>query len=173
MPEPPVDWIIQRLDRSHDRSSFDCGTAELNEWLRRFAGQYERRDLTRTFVAVREGSSSVLGYYALSNHRVRYDALPEEQAKGLPTIDIPVVLLGRLAVDKGLQGRGLGAYLLIDVLRRANRLSEQIGIRAVEVDAIDENARQFYLKFGFVPLLDDPRHLFLPMAVVRALDLPQ
>ena len=115
----------------------------------------------------------MLGYYALSNHRVRYDALPEEQAKGLPTIDIPVVLLGRLAVDKGLQGRGLGAYLLIDVLRRANRLSEQIGIRAVEVDAIDENARQFYLKFGFVPLLDDPRHLFLPMAVVRALDLPQ
>ena len=123
-------------------------------------------------MAVREGDPRVLGYYAISNHLVRYDALPEDQAKGLPTIDIPVALLGRLAVDKAAQGQGLGQHLLIDALRRAAHISRHIGIRAVEVQAIDEAARRFYLKFGFVSLLDDQRHLLLPMQVVRKLELP-
>ena len=172
MPEPSPSWIIQRLDKSHDRTSFDCGKPELNDWLQQRAGQYERRDLARTYVAVRENDPRVLGYYAISNHLVRYDALPEDQAKGLPTIDIPVVLLGRLAVDKAVLGQGLGAHLLMDALRRAAHISEHIGIRAVEVDAIDDDARQFYLKFGFVSLLDDQHHLFLPMQVIRKLELP-
>ena len=172
MPDQPPAWIIWRLDTSHDRASFDCGKSELNDWLQRLAGQYERRDLARTYVAVQEDNPRVLGYYAISNHLVRYDALPEEQAKGLPTIDIPVVLLGRLAVDKAAQGQGLGQHLLIDALRRAAHISEHIGVRAVEVDAIDDGARQFYLKFGFLPLLDDQRHLFLPMPVIRKLELP-
>jgi len=172
VPDRPPTWIIRRLDKSHDRASFDCGTPELNDWLQRLAGQYERRDLARVYVAVRENDLRVAGYYAISNHLVRYDGLPEDQAKGLPTIDIPVVLLGRLAVDKTLQGQGLGAHLLIDALRRAAHVSEHIGIRAVEVDAIDEKARQFYLKHGFVSLLDDQRHLFLPIQMIRKLDLP-
>ena len=172
MPDQPSVWIIQRLDKSHDRASFDCGKPELNDWLQRLAGQYERRDLARIYVAVRKGDPRVLGYYAISNHLVRYDALPEDQAKGLPTIDIPVVLLGRLAVDQSVQGQRLGEHLLIDVLRRANHISQHIGIRAVEVDAIDEAARQFYLKYGFVSLLDDQQHLFLPIQVIRKLELP-
>jgi len=173
VPERPPTWVIQRLAPSHDRSSFDCGKPELNDWLHRRAGQYERRDLARVYVAVRGDDPRVAGYYALSNHLVRYDALPEAQAKGLPTIDIPVVLLGRLAVDTAAQGQGLGAHLLIDALRRADHISEHIGIRAVEVDVIDETARQFYLRFGFVPLLDDRQHLFLPMQVIRKLELPR
>ena len=136
------------------------------------AGQHERRDLSRTYVAVQSGESKVIGYYALSNHQVSYKSLPEEQAKGLPAIDIPVVLLGRLAVDKSVQGQGLGAYLLIDALRRANHISHHIGVRAVEVHAIDEDARRFYLKYGFVSLSDDKFHLFLPMQVIRKLNLP-
>lgn len=123
-------------------------------------------------MAVREGDPRALGYYAISNHLVRYDALPEEQAKGLPTIDIPVVLLGRLAVDKMAHGQGLGAHLLIDAVRRAAHISEHIGVRAVEVDALDETARQIYLKYGFVPLADDQQHLFLPIQVIRKLELP-
>ena len=173
MPEPIEHaWKVQRLGGGHDRASFDCGKPPLNEWLQRFAGQYERRDLARTYVAVREGDPRVLGYYAISHHLVRYDALPEEQAKGLPTIDIPVVLLGRLAVDKTVQGQGLGQHLLIDALRRVAYLSEHIGVRAVEVDAIDDDARQFYLKFGFVSLLGGQQYLFLPMQVIRKLELP-
>jgi len=160
------------LDKSHQRASFDCGKTSLNEWLQRFAGQYQRRDLARTYVAVRESDPRVVGYYALANHRVCYDALPKDQAQCLPSIDIPVVLLARLAVDKTTQGQGLGQHLLIDALRRVVHISASIGVRAVEVDAIDDHARQFYLKFGFVPLLDDQQHLFLPMPVVRKLDLP-
>lgn len=167
----PRAWKIERL-AAHDRGSFDCGKPSLNQWLRQCAGQYERRDLARTYVAVGEGDPRVLGYYAVSNHVVRYEASPKEQARSLPTIDIPVVLLGRFAVDKIAQGQGLGQYLLIDALRRADHISQHIGIRAVEVDALDEDACRFYLKFGFAPLLDDLHHLFLPIQVVRRLALP-
>jgi GNAT superfamily N-acetyltransferase len=82
-----------------------------------------------------------------------------------------VVLLGRLAVDQSIQKQGLGSLLLVDALRRSLDISAQVGIRAVEVDALDENARKFYLAFGFRPLIDDPRHLFLPMHEIRALKL--
>jgi GNAT superfamily N-acetyltransferase len=165
-------WVIQRLDRSHDRAQFDCGASSLNHWLQKLASQHERRDLARTYVAVIPDSPHVLGYYAISNHRVSYAALPEDQARGLPQIDVPVVLLGRLAVDRSTHGQGLGAFLLLDALRRARHIADQIGVRAVEVDAIDDAARQFYLKYGFIPLLDEPRHLFLPMQVIRRLNLP-
>ncbi len=165
-------WEIHRLAAGHDRTEFDCGQPVLNEWLKHRAGQFERRDLNRTFVAVHSGQACVVGFYALTSHRVSYDCLPTDEAKGLPRIDVPVVLLGRLAVDKGEQGQGLGAYLLVDALRRSQHLADQIGIRAVEVDAIDDAARHFYLKYGFIALLDDPNHLFLPMASIRHLKLP-
>jgi predicted GNAT family N-acyltransferase len=169
---PQNSWDIQRFNKSHDRVSFDCGNPPLNQWLQQFASQYERRDLARTYVAVHPGEVKVLGYYAISNHQVSYKSLPKEQAKGLPTIDIPVVLLGRLAVNKTVQGQRLGEYLLIDALRRTDHISQHIGVRAVEVDAIDDAARQFYLKYGFVSLRDDKQHLFLSMQIVRQLKLP-
>ena len=169
---PATDWLIERLARRHDRTAFACGQAALDDWLKLRASQYEKKDLARTYVAVRQGESAVLGYYAIATHRVGYEVLPEEQAKGLPRIDVPVLLLGRLAVDRTVQGQGLGALLLVDALRRAQHLAEAVGIRAVEVDAIDEEARRFYVKYGFVPLADDPNHLFLPMQVIRKLGLP-
>jgi GNAT superfamily N-acetyltransferase len=169
---PSTFWVVQRLDKQHDRTAFDCGNAPLNQWIQRLAGQYERRDLARTYVAVRTGEASVLGYYAISSHRVCFDALLDEHAKGLPALDVPVLLLGRLAVDRNSQGCGLGEHLLMDALRRAEYLSQHVGIRAVEVDAIDEDARRFYLKYGFDALHDDRRHLFLPMQVIRQLHLP-
>jgi GNAT superfamily N-acetyltransferase len=143
----------------------------LDDWLKQRAGQFDRRDLARTYVVVRSGEPKVLGYYAISTHGVRREDLPDDQAKGLPRIDVPVVLLGRLAVDRSAQGCGLGSLLMIDALRRIELLAEQVGIRTVEVDAIDDAARNFYLKFGFVPLLDDPHHLFLPMSALRQLGL--
>ncbi len=164
-------WTIRRLDKTHDRAVFDCGESVLNEWLKDRAGQFDRRDLSRTFVATRENELVVVGYYAISSHRVVYDVLPDSEAKGLPHLDIPVVLIGRLAVDRSVQGQGLGSLLLVDALRRSANTSLQLGIRAVEVDAIDDTARSFYLKFGFRPLLDDPRHLFMPMHEIRNLRL--
>jgi GNAT superfamily N-acetyltransferase len=165
-------WTIQRLDREHDRAQFDSGVPSLNDWLQKLASQHERRDLARTYVAVPPNDKRVLGYYALANHRVSYEALPDDEAKGLPRVDVPVILLARLAVDQSAQGQGLGELLLIDALRRAAQIAEEVGVRAVEVDAIDGSAKNFYMKYGFVPLLDDPRHLFLPMQVIRKLRLP-
>jgi GNAT superfamily N-acetyltransferase len=166
-----ANWMIRRLDKSHDRSAFDCGQPILNEWLKDRAGQFDRRDLSRTFVATRPDELLVLGYYAISTHRVVHEVLPAAEAQGLPRLDVPVVLIGRLAITQSAQGQGLGAMLLVDALRRALRISDQVGIRAVTVDAIDDAARNFYLKFGFRSLLDDPRHLFLPMHEIRKLKL--
>jgi len=166
-------WRIERFDKQiHDRSGFDCGVESLNDWLQTKLSQYEKRDLARTYVIVTEHQNSIRGYYALSNHSVVFDAVTEDQSKGLPRMDVPVVLIGRLAIDQSVQGQGLGEVLLIDALRRCQHVADEVGIRAVEVDAINESARQFYLKYGFVPLQDDPRHLFLPMSVIRKLKLP-
>jgi GNAT superfamily N-acetyltransferase len=169
---PEASWIVERLDGRHDRKSFDCGNPLLSHWLRTQASQYEKKDLARTYVAVSEGQFLVVGYYAISSHRVSFDVLPEELAKGLPRISIPVILLGRLAVDLKAQKRGLGGHLLVDALRRAQHISEQIGARAVEVDAVDDDAREFYLHFGFQSLLDDARHLYISMRKIRKLNLP-
>jgi len=148
---PEIPWVIARLGAEHDRGSFHCGYAALDDWLKQRAGQFDRRDLARTYVAARSGESKVVGYYAIATHGVRREDLPDDQAKGLPRVDIPVVLLGRLAVDRSAQGCGLGSLLLLDALRRIELLAEQVGIRAVEVDAIDDAARNFYVKFGLLP----------------------
>ncbi|HQU44029.1 MAG: hypothetical protein B7Z73_05040 [Planctomycetia bacterium 21-64-5] len=167
-------WTIEPLDRKrHDRRSFDCGHDELNDWLANFAGQYEERDLARTYVATLPDDSSVVGYYSVCSRHVRFECLPVAEAKGLPRHQhVPVVLIGKLAVSKSVQGQGLGTILLFDALRLAEHVSQQIGARAVEVDAIDDAARQFYLKSGFVPLADDPHHLFMSMRFIRKMNLP-
>ncbi|MFO0912054.1 MAG: GNAT family N-acetyltransferase [Pirellulales bacterium] len=166
-----ADWTIRRLDKDHVRLAFDCGQPMLSDWLKDRAVQFDRRDLSRTFVATRPDEVVVVGYYAISTHRVVFDALPGAESKGLPRLDVPVVLIGRLAVDQSVQGQGLGALLLVDALRRSLQISEQVGIRAVKVDALDDAAKNFYLQFGFRSLLDDPRHLFLPMHEIRKLKL--
>ncbi|PHR99370.1 MAG: GNAT family N-acetyltransferase [Blastopirellula sp.] len=165
-------WVIEPFDkRQHDRAGFDCGLPVLNDWLLRKVSQFAKKDIARTYVLVDQDQSVVKGYYALSNHTVIYDALADDQAKGLPQIDIPVVLIGRLAVDQSVQGQNLGEFLLLDALKRSEYLSESIGIRAVEVDAINNQSKRFYLKYGFLPLKDHPYHLYLSMNVIRKLKL--
>ena len=166
------DWVIEKLARRHDRTAFDSGKPLLDDWLKLQASQYEKKDLSRTYVIVKKGAVQVVGYYAISTHMVNYEALPQELAKGLPRIDLPVLLLGRLAVDRTVQGQGLGRELLIDALRRVQHVAEQAGVRGVEVDALDDAARSFYLKFDFMELLDNPHHLFLSLHVIRKLGLP-
>ncbi len=166
-------WIIEPFEKKrHDRTGFDCGIAALNDWLATQVSQFDKKDLARTYVLVRREEAVVKGYYALSNHTVVYEALPNDQAKGLPPIDMPVVLIGRLAVDLSTQGEGLGEFLLVDALRRTEYLADRIGIQAVEVDAINQAAKRFYERCGFLSLADDPHHLFLPMKVIRKLKLP-
>ncbi|HEV3257398.1 MAG TPA: GNAT family N-acetyltransferase [Gemmataceae bacterium] len=161
------EWLIERLDRLHARGEFRCGKAPLDNFLHSLVGQYEKRRLGRTYVAVRPGEKRVYGYYTLASGAVSFQHLPAKAAKKLPRHPVPVALLARLAVDQAVQGSGLGKFLLTDALMRCLDLSRQLGIHAVEVDAIDKQAKDFYQRFSFVPLEDNELHLYLPMATVE------
>ena len=162
-------WKIDPLGKVHDRSSFSCGKPSLDKFVRELATQYERRDMGRTFVATVPPGQAVVGYYTLAAGAVAFENLPNQVSHKLPKHPIPVVHLGRLAVDQLARGQGLGRFLLMDALSRSVRISEQAGIFAVEVFALDDDARQFYLKYGFTSLAHDLYHLYLPMKTVRKL----
>jgi GNAT superfamily N-acetyltransferase len=166
------EWQIERLDRSHLREGFDCGKAPLDVFLHALVTQYEKRNLGRTYVAVRGDDRRVLGYYTLASGAIDVGSRPENQAKKLPRHAVPLVLLARLAVDQSVHGGGLGALLLRDALTRTLDLSQSLGIHAVVVDAIDAAAKGFYERFGFIPLTDDEMRLFLPVTTIRSAAKP-
>ncbi|MEK7832003.1 MAG: GNAT family N-acetyltransferase [Acidobacteriota bacterium] len=154
---------IAPLSAGFDRSQFDCGEADLNEYLKNFAGQHSRKNQSRTFIAVEESSNRIWGYYTLSSASIAVEVVPEN----LPRHPIPVALLGRLAIDLEKRGQGLGSILLADAIQRVVTISEQIGVYAIVVDALHEQARNFYLHFGFRELLDNPLHLFLSLKAAK------
>lgn len=149
------------LAGSHDRQGFDCGHQELNDWLRQVARQHQDKGLSKTFVAVRdEAPTRICGYYALTLAELENRHLPEAWRKKLPR-RIPGVRLGRLAVDRQYQGKGLGELLLIDTLTRARRIYTEAGGIGLFVDALDTQAAGYYRRFGFDPSPDNPLLLFL------------
>ena len=158
---------IERLSFHHNRRDFDCGVDELNYYLQRYSGQHERKGMGRTYVATEKNDDRVLGYYSIASSAVAFDIVPEN----LPRHPVPVALIGRLAVDKTARRQRLGETLLIHALRSAQRAAKIVGIYAVIVDAFDESARSFYLKYGFSELRDDRLHLYLPMKVIEKLGL--
>ena len=142
--------VIERLLKSHDPSWFDCRNEALNVWLKRFAWTNTQNDSARVY-ALHGHDNRVLGYHAITVGSVAREDAPERISHGLAAHPIGIAILGRLAVDSSRQGQGLGTTLLQDALQRIERAAEQIGIRAVLVQAIDERARSFYLRFGFSP----------------------
>lgn len=170
-------WLVEALDtRRHDRGAFSCGKQQLDEYLKRAARKAQQTDTGRTWVAIDRdaapddnGKRPVLGYYTVSMCSVDLTVLPEGRRSGLPRPQVPAALLGRLAVDQSAQGGGLGRALLIDALRRIANAAEDVAAHAVVLHAIDEDAKRFYERYGFLELTDDPLHLFLPMDTVRQL----
>jgi GNAT superfamily N-acetyltransferase len=160
-------WRIEPLGEGHDRSSFDCGEESLNVFLRQHAGQNARKDISRTYVALPEGSNAVAGYYTLATGSLAHGDLPAHAGRQLPRYPVPIVHLGRLGVDRRMQSRGLGGMLLAHAIRRVAILADEIGIHAVTVQALNDRARTFYQAHGFLPLQDDPSHLYLPMTMIR------
>jgi len=158
---------IKRLSSHHDRRDFDCGVEELNSYLLKYSGQHERKGIGRTYVAIDDDDTRVLGYYTISSSGVAFDVVPEN----LPHHPVPVALIGRLAVDVTARRRRKGETLLIHALRSAQRAARIVGIYAVVVNALDDAAKDFYLKYGFKELSDDHLHLYLPMKTVERLDL--
>ncbi|MGA2453983.1 MAG: GNAT family N-acetyltransferase [Solirubrobacteraceae bacterium] len=152
----------------HDASSFGCGNEPLDRWLVRYAGQNERRDAARSFVATSDGHA-VCGYYTLLAGQLEHRGATPAVRKGLSRhFPIPVAILARLAIDSRHQGRGLGAALLDDALGRVCLAAKQVAVRAVVVHALDESAAAFYERFGFKPLSATPRTLMVTLAALRS-----
>lgn len=159
--------IVELLQSHHDRKGFDCCKPSLNEFLQKQARQKASRNVGVTHVVVDEaGDSRIIGYYSLVTHSVEQKIVP---ARGLTPGPIGVVLLGRLAVDRDFQGKGLGKLMLLRALRQTEEAARSIGIYALVLDALDEPARAWYLhlNWGFEALLDSPNHLFLPIGTIR------
>lgn len=163
--------VIQPLGSHHDRVTFSCGQPDLDEWFRRRAGQDERRNIARVFVAV-DDELGVVGFYSLSSYTLALTELPEEIARKLPRYDaIPAALIGRLARDVRARGRGIGELLLADAVRRILGAGRSVAVFAIIVDAKDDQAVAFYRRFGFAPFPLRPNRLFLlTSTAVAALD---
>lgn len=153
---------IELLEARHRREGFDCGNAELNDFLRRQAGQQQRRGFGKTYVALADNGLDVIGFVTVSVGQVEAQAMPSQLK--LPRHPAPMLRIGRLAVDKRVQGLGNGQDLLSFALRLALEFAERVGLYAVVVDAKDAQAAEFYRRLHFEPTLDDALCLFLPLS---------
>ena len=151
------------------RATFDCGQPDLNKYLAQTASQHEKRNVTRTFCGIQDGV--IVGYFSLTNAVVDVSAITPETIKRyrLPTHALPVVRLGRLAIDAGFQRKGLGKLLLIEAMSRVLAVAESSGCVGLIVDAKDEEAASFYAALGFQQAPESPLLLFMPFPEIQEL----
>ena len=162
----PVSVVaMELLAAQHQRQGFDCGEPELNDFLQRQAGQLGRKGFGKTYVALGADGVSVIGFITLSAGQVQTQRLPT--GLKLPRYPAPILRIGRLAVDRRAQGQGTGYRLLSFALQLALEFSASIGLYAVVVDAKNDKAGRYYQRIGFVPTLDDPLCLYLPLSVLK------
>jgi len=152
-------------EKEYELEEFDCGEASLNTFLnhhlkRQHNGKFLRAYVLRTKTA----EQRVLGYYTLSGGSFEKEQLPmKSQQNRVPYRNVPSIILGRLAIDKSLQGKGYGELLVVHALSIVHKASQAVGIHGVFVDALNENAHTFYVKLGFIPLVgENARSLFFP-----------
>lgn len=159
-------WQESPIARRHDRAAFDCGDADLNLYLQKFARQNHESGGAKCFVAApSEFPERILGFYTLSAGSLDYARTPALARKGLARYDVPVFRLGRLAVDATAQGRGLGGALLLRAAHRCLRVAVDVGGVALLIDAKHARAGRWYETYGAVALEDAPLSLVLPLAV--------
>lgn len=162
-----IEWREEAIGRHHDRQGFDCGSPALNDYLQRHARQNHRSGGAKTFVAVAPAEPArILGYYSISPGAIEFARVPAPMVKGLGRYEVPVYRLGRLAVSRSMQGRGLGGELLLSAGKRALAVASEVGGVALAIDAKDEPAAGWYARFGALRLLDDPLKLILPLSTV-------
>ena len=149
---------IEKLRRSHNLETFDCGREALNRFLIRYAFPNQQAGASQTYVALAD--EAVVGYYTLVVGQVEYSDAPGRLTKGLARHPVPIMLLARLAVAIAWKGKGLGSGLLKDAMLRTVQAADIAGIRAFAVHAKDDGARAFYERFDFVASASDPYHLF-------------
>ncbi|MCK9552915.1 GNAT family N-acetyltransferase [Aquamicrobium sp.] len=160
---PP--WHEAAIARAHDRKAFDCGDAEMNVFLQRFARQGHEQNAVKTFCAVAdEAPTRVLGFYSLAPAAVEHDTVPAAMTRGMARHNVPGFLLARLAVDKAVAGKGLGGQLLLAAALRCIRVTHEIGGVLMIIDAESERAAAWYAGCGAEPLKDRPLTLVVPLA---------
>lgn len=152
------------LGEQHELETFSCGTDSLDQWLRRRALKNQRNGASRTFVVC--DGAKVVAYYALASGAVVLDAAPGHFRRNMPD-PIPVVILGRLAIDQSQQGRGMGRALVRDAGQRILHAADAIGIRGVIVHALSAEAKAFYERVGFEASPLDPMTLMITLADLR------
>jgi len=158
---------VRRVEANDDLDRFDCGVPALDEWLRRFSLSDQCAGASVTYVLGR--GSQIVGFYTLAPHTIETEAAPGRLSAGLPRQrPIPAILLARLGIDRSVQSTGLGGDLLKDALARCAAAADDIGGRAVLVHAKDAETAAFYQRHGFVPLEQNPNHLFVLMKDLRA-----
>lgn len=162
----------QPLGAEHRVNGFESGEASLGLWLLKHARAAAGAGSARTYVVLdSEQGHRVVGYHALTLASIEHDDATDRARKGMPRNPIPAMMLARLAVDRTVQGRGLGAFLLRDAMIRALSVAEQAGVRLLLVHALNDDARGFYEHFGFEPSPADPMSLQLLVKDIRlALD---
>jgi GNAT superfamily N-acetyltransferase len=151
----------EHLTEHHDLSTFDSGVPVLDDWLKKRALANEEKGASRTYVVTASGR--VIGYYALAAGAVALQHATGRIRRNMPD-PIPVMVLGRLAVDRAFHGRGLGAALLRDSVLRTRQAADVIGMRAMAVHAISADAKRFYERYGFTESPIDPMTLMISLA---------
>ena len=147
-PQPKEPLGVEKLEKSFDTKYFCCGRPSLDEWLKKYAWQNQAGNTTQTYVVRSE--ERVVAYYSLCAGSISVDEVVVRISAGLPKKQaIPIIKLARLAVDDEMKGCGLGKAILKDALLRCINAADEIGARAVVVDALDENVRSFYERFDF------------------------
>ncbi len=152
------------LSTEHQLDQFDCGNKLLNDWLVKRAISNQKSGASRTFVICRR--KQVVGYYALSSGSVERISVPKSISRNMPE-SVPVLVLGRLAIDESCQRKRLGASLLKNALLRTCHVSNSIGVRALLMHAISDQARRFYMNYGFIESPSDPMTLLLSVKHIQ------
>ena len=163
-----IAFFIEQLHPSHDKSAFDCGEPSLNTYIQRYASQNVKNDSARIYVAVTPENPRVCGYFSLSAGRVNLTDFPTRESRGWPQ-QVPSVHLGRIAVDREFQGQGLGDLLMSAAIEITLETADKIGVAALELWALNDDLLNFYARYRLTSLLDDSRHLYLPVRDARKL----
>jgi GNAT superfamily N-acetyltransferase len=156
---------IEKLSRNHPIDGFDCGQEALNRFLQRFALSNQQANASQTYVGLAD--DAVIGFYTLAVGEVAFEDAPERLTIGLARHPVPIMLLARLGVSLEWQGRGVGAGLLKDAMRRTMQAADIAGIRTFAAHTKDEAASAFYRHFDFVASPTDPLHMFLLVKDIR------
>ncbi len=162
-------WHEEAINKGHDRTAFDCGEEALNDFLRKHARKSHELGGAKTFLAIDDRNErTILGFYSLAPASLGYSRTPEVVRRGLARHDVPGFRLAHLAVDRKVQGQGLGGQLLLAAGRRCIRAASEVGGVALIIDAKNDAAARWYSGYGAVPSPDSRLTLVLPLTTIAS-----